>query len=150
MLLGLHYHELKPESLLRHSGGLMMQYSVPELSRTIKTLFNFLLTTPFPFPISQQFTQDKDIWTADLVTARHVRWCGFIRNMRKVWGLYVCFIKSRSKLRSFYDARVCPLCNKTRADSSKRIITTNVNLHMTLDYGRKCFIWWTKTPYPDQ
>ena len=60
--------------------------------------------------------------------------------MWKVWGPYLCFIRSRSKLGSFYDVWVCLLCNKMRLDSSKRIIITNVNLHMKLDCGRKCIL----------
>ena len=53
--------ELKPRSLLWESGALLIQYSVPESGRPMKALFNFLLITSFAFPISQQFTQDKDI-----------------------------------------------------------------------------------------
>ena len=78
-LWGLPSHELKSGSLLWQSGALLIQYFVSESGRPIKALFNFLLITSYPFPISQQFTQDRDILIADLVTARYVRRCDVYR-----------------------------------------------------------------------
>lgn len=55
----------------------------------------------------------------------------------KVLWLYLCFVRSRSKLSSFYEVWV--FCNKTTLDSSKRIITANVNLRMKPNSDRKSF-----------
>ena len=60
-LLDLPFHEIKTRSLLWQFGALLMQYSVPESGRPMKALFNTPLITSFLVPISQQFTQDRDI-----------------------------------------------------------------------------------------